>query len=175
MAQSIKAKLAERDEDDDLYDDHLDDIGTVDTLGKDLSLRDVAQAMQYIRSHMFDDIPDHRSGMNSARITEVLNFRKALPTIITNAHVHALINSPTAVEKEIAQLVSAELLRRVTIPGRGIGAGSVSDCIVLVKDWVTIVQASSSLSSELKGYGLHFNGLSGVNTPFRQIYIIPWI
>ena len=137
-------------EQDDLFEDRLDDLGLVASLATDLSLRDVVQSMNYIRSHMFDEIPE-RSGMNSTRISEVLNFRRFLPPIVTNGHVHALIKSPTLVEREIAQLVSAALLRKITIPGRGIGRSSISDALVLVKDWELLIRDTKSLGSDLIG------------------------
>ena len=41
------------DDDDDFFKDRLDDKGIVNSLASDLSLRDVAQTIQYVRSHMF--------------------------------------------------------------------------------------------------------------------------
>ena len=138
------------DDADDLFQDRLDDVGLVACLATDLSLRDVVPAMQYIRSHMFDDVPE-RSGMNSTRTAEVLNFRRLLPPIVTNGHVHALIKSPTLVEREIAELTSAGLLRKIAVPGRGVGRSSISDALVLVEDWEQLVRAAKDLGSEIIG------------------------
>lgn len=132
--QRSKTKPDPQDEDDD-FEDRLEDVGLVETLKTDLSLRDVPQAINYIKSHMFDEIPE-KSGLNSTRTAEVLNFRRNLPPIVTNAHIHALINSPTMVEKEIGQLTAAGIIRRIVIPGRGSGASSISDALVNVKDWI---------------------------------------
>ena len=150
VQQSISKGQKDEDDGDDYFVDRLEDLGLITTLATDLSLRDVPQAMNHIRQHMFDEVPE-KSGMNGARIAEVLNFRENLPPIVTNAHVHALIKSPTLVEKEICQITAAGLLRRVTIPGRGIGASSISDGLVLMKDWIAKVNASSNLTPELKG------------------------
>ena len=144
-----KPELGE-DDSDDLFQDHLDDVGLVACLATDLSLRDVVPAMKYIRSHMFDDVPE-RSGMNSTRTAEVLNFRRLLPPIVTNVHVHALIKSPTLVEREIAELTSTGLLRRIVVPGRGVGRSSFSDALVLVEDWEQLAKAAEALGSDLIG------------------------
>ncbi|MCJ1397075.1 hypothetical protein MMC11_000267 [Xylographa trunciseda] len=148
-----KPEIAENDA-DDLFQDHLDDVGLVACLASDLSLRDVVQTMKFIRSHMFDGVPE-RSGMNSTRTAEVLNFRRLLPPIVTNVHVHALIKSPTLVEREIAELTSAGLLRKIVVPGRGVGGSSISDALVLVEDWEQLVQEAEDLGSGLIGKYVH--------------------
>ena len=144
-----KPEISKQD-DEDFFEDRLDDVGLVASLANDLSLRDVVQTMNHIRSHMFDTIPE-RSGMNSTRIADVLNLRRNLPPIVTNSHVHALIKSPTLVEKEIAELTAAGLLRRIVVPGRGVGQSSLSDALVLVDDWKQSVQAAQNLDQPLKG------------------------
>ena len=94
---------------------------------------------------MFDPIPARRSGMNSTRIAEVLNFRRALPPIVTKGHVLALSSSVdssgsgsdsvgggygvgcrsyTAVERDIAGLVARGVVRKVAIPGLVAASGS---------------------------------------------------
>ena len=108
--------------------------------------------MSYVLEHMFDPVPTERSGMNSTRMAELLNFRKNLPRIVTVAHVHALIDrSPTQVEKETAQLLAAGLLRKVTVPGRGAGTSSISDVLLLTKDWVAKVEQARGLEPGIKG------------------------
>jgi hypothetical protein len=104
-------------------DEELDDLGFVVSLASDLNFRDVPQYMEYIRNRMFSDMPE-KAGMNSTRIAEVLNFRKSLPPFVTIAHVDALSTSSTAVEREIAELAKEGIVRRVTIPHRGVGARS---------------------------------------------------
>ena len=139
--QRSKTRPENADEDEE-FEDKLEDLGLVETLQTDLSLRDVPQTMKHIKTHMFDDIPE-KSGMNSTRTAEVLNYRKNLPPIVTNAHIHALINSPTMVEKEIGQLAAAGIIRRIIVPGRGTGAASISDALVVVKDWVERLENSN--------------------------------
>lgn len=148
--QRSKSK-AELEPDDADFEDRLDDLGLVETLATDLSLRDVPQAMEYILSHMFDPIPVEKSGMNSAQTAEKLNYRKNLSPIVTNSHIHALIKSPTMVEREIAELAAAGIVRRITIPGRGVGASSISDALVLVKDWITKMEEMEDILSSIRG------------------------
>lgn len=136
-------------DENDLFGDRLDDAGLVVSLATDLSLRDVARAIQYVHSHMFDDLPE-RGGMNSTRIAEVLNFRKSLPPIVTIAHVHAMIGSPTAVEKEIAELTKAGVIRKLVVPGRGVGGASAGEGLVLAKHWEHMIAEASDLADDLK-------------------------
>ena len=147
--QQVKRAVSQIDADSD-YAEKLDDIGPVQTLGHSLPSQDILQAITYIKNNMFDEIPAQRSGMNGARIAEVLNFRKNLPPIVTNVHVHALIDAPTQVEREIGRLVTEGSIKRVIVPGRGVGASAISDALVVVSDWVERVEAST-ISSELKG------------------------
>lgn len=138
-------------DDEDFFEDRLDSIGLVESLATDLSLRDVPQNIGYIRSHMFDPVPE-RGGMNSTRIAEILNFRRSLPPMVTLAHVHALIGSPTAVEREVAELTKAGVLRKTVIPGRGIGGSSVSDGLVLMNDVDSLLRESNGLEESVKGW-----------------------
>lgn len=147
--QRSKSKPEAIDDEDDLFGDRLDDAGLVVSLATDLSLRDVAQAIQYVHTHMFDELPE-RGGMNSTRVAEVLNFRKSLPPIVTVAHVHAMIGSPTAVEKEIAELTKAGVIRKLVVPGRGVGGASVGEGLVLAKHWELMVTEASDLADDLK-------------------------
>ena len=146
----LKKSVTQMDDDIHDFDEKLDDLGLVSSIGQSLHLQDVSQAIAYIQGNMFDDIPAQKSGMNGARIAEVLNFRKNLPPIVTNAHVHALMESPTLVEKEIGQLVSSGYIRRIVVPGRGIGASAIGDALVTVTDWNRKVDASN-LGTNLKG------------------------
>lgn len=98
---------------------------------------------------MFDPIPE-RGGLNSTWIAEILNFRKSLPPTITLAHVHALIGSPTTTEREIAELTKAGVIRKLVIPGRGSGASSISDGIILSKDLEKLLKEADGLDEEIK-------------------------
>lgn len=88
--------------------------------------------------------------MNSTRIAEVLNYRKALPPIVTIAHIDALSSSSTRIEREIVELTQAGVLRRVTIPHRGVGAAAVGDGIASVTEWQRMVRTDVSLGDSLK-------------------------
>lgn len=124
------AKPVPADNGDDLFGDRLDDVGLVKALATDLTLRDVAQAIMYIRGKMWSSIPEERAGMNSTRIAEVLNFRVSMPPIVTVSHVQALLNSPTTVERELAELIRGGAIRKIIVGGRG----SIGEVLVLVKD-----------------------------------------
>lgn len=144
-----KPEYLDEDDEEDFFDDKLDDIGLVKTLATDLTLRDVAQAIQYIRGRMWNNIPGQRSGMNSTRIAEVLNYRDSLPPLVTISHVQALLNSPTSVEREIAELIQGGAIRKVIVGGRG----RLGEVLILVKDLETMIERSklkTSLKEELK-------------------------
>ncbi|KAI6712378.1 hypothetical protein JHW43_005095 [Diplocarpon mali] len=126
------------DEDEELFGDRLDDVGMVSALAADLTLRDVAQAVLYVRGRMWSPIPEHRSGMNSTKISEVLNFRSRLPPIVTVTLVQALLNSPTTVEREIAQLIKGGAMRKVVIEGRG----SLGEVLIMVRDLDDMIRKS---------------------------------
>lgn len=127
------------DDNDDQFDERLDDVGLVTALATDLTLRDVAQAIMYIRGRMWSRIPEQRAGMNSTRIAEVLNFRASLPPIVTVSHVQALLNSPTTVEREIAELIKGGAIRKIVVGGRG----SIGEVLILVKDLEELVARSA--------------------------------
>lgn len=146
---SIEKRAAE-DEADRIFDERLDDTGVIASLATDLNFRDVPQFIQYIHTRMFSDIPERAPGMNSTKIAEVLNYRAALPPVVTLAHVHALSNSPTKIEREIAELAQAGIIRKVAVPNRGVGAAAIGDGIVLVSEWERLVQSHSDLSQEVK-------------------------
>lgn len=130
--------------------DKLDDTGVIVALGSDLNFRDVPQYVAYIRSSTFSNIPESGSAMNSMRIAQVLNYRKDLPPIVTIAHVEALGSSSTKTEREIAELQRKGVLRRITIPQRGVGAAAIGDGIASVAEWQRIVQVHPNLDEELK-------------------------
>ncbi|KAI4613722.1 hypothetical protein J4E83_007323 [Alternaria metachromatica] len=130
-------------------DEELDDTGVIASLSDDLNFRDVPQYMEYIRNRMFSDMPE-KAGMNSTRIAEVLNFRRRLPPFVTVAHIDALSTSSTRIEREIAELARAGILRRVTIPNRGVGAAAVGDGIASVREWQNLVQSHAELPEDLK-------------------------
>ncbi|KAI9866013.1 MAG: hypothetical protein M1813_001980 [Trichoglossum hirsutum] len=128
----------------------LPDTGVVASLSTDLALRDVAQALRYIRTNMFTPLPERAAGMSSTRIAEVLNFRRMLPPVVTVAHVHALLNAPTMADREIMELVRGGVVRKIVVPGRGgMGAG-VGEGLVLVEEWERVVRENKELTEEVK-------------------------
>ncbi|EEQ91852.1 hypothetical protein RJZ56_000853 [Blastomyces dermatitidis] len=134
---------------DSSNDSILPDIGPSQYISETTVVNSVIQAVQYIRNTMFSDLPE-RAGMNSTRIAEVLNFRRALPPIVSVAHVHMLLDAPTKVEREIVDLVDSAQVRRLFIPGRGLNSAGLGDCLILVQDWEETVRGSSSIEDELK-------------------------
>ena len=144
-----KGDVADKD-DDDFFGDRLEDLGIVKSLASDLSLRDVAQTIQYVHSHMFDAMPEN-AGFNSTRIAEILNLRKSLPPTVTVPHIHALAQSPTRTEREIAELTKAGNIRRLAIPGRGTGGSSIGESLILSKDVESLLRQAKELGQELAG------------------------
>jgi hypothetical protein len=134
-----KSKASKEEEDDDDFGDRLDDVGLVQALSTDLTLRDVAQAIIYIKRRMWTAMPQERAGMNSTRIAEVLNFRASLPPIVTVSHVQALLNSATTVEREIAELITRGAIRKIVVGGRGSGG----EALILVTDLDETVEKSA--------------------------------
>ncbi|KAI1908535.1 hypothetical protein LOZ53_003689 [Ophidiomyces ophidiicola] len=148
-------KLSQRDDNHDrraaeYLGDRLPDMGPSHHISETTLVRNVIQAIQYIQNTMFTDMPDSRTGMNSTRIAEVLNFRRALPPIVSIAHVHMLLDAPTKVEREIVELIDSARLRRLFIPGRGSALAGLGDCLVLVEDWEGVVRNSGPLEEALK-------------------------
>ncbi|KAF4984173.1 hypothetical protein FZEAL_571 [Fusarium zealandicum] len=106
-----------KDQDADLFHDKLEDLGLAKVLEEDLSLRDVVQAMRYIRSKMFCSVPS--AGFNSTRTAEVLNHRAATAPLVTVGHLNAILRSPGKVERELAELTARGAVRRVRVERRG--------------------------------------------------------
>lgn len=135
---------------DRIDDDPLPDIGGSHFISETAEVQNVVQAIQSIRTRMFDELPQ-RAGMNSTRIAEVLNLRRSLPPLASVAHVHTLLNAPTHVEREIVELIQMGRVRRLIVPGRGSDAAGLGDCLVLAEDWEGMVRGSTVLEDELKG------------------------
>ena len=128
----------------------LEDSGLVASLAVKGVRQDVLSLVRYIQSRAFDDVPDRGAGMGSERTSEVLRFRKAIPPIVTLAHLHALSKSSTETERELARLVAEGKVRKITVPGRGRGGAAVGDGIVLVEDWVKRVRDDDALDAHVK-------------------------
>ncbi|RYP63100.1 hypothetical protein DL771_009442 [Monosporascus sp. 5C6A] len=149
------------EDDDDYFDEKLDDVGLVTALATDLNLRDTAQAIHYIRAHMFSPMPQEAAGMNSTRIAEVLNYRKRLPPIVTVSHIQALLSSPSAVEREIAELARSGFLRRIVVAKRG----DIGETLILAADFEQMVRVSPSLDESTKhAFIAYMKGNPGMQT-----------
>lgn len=131
-------------------DQPLDNTGIVTTLPPPKVPQDVVSLIRYIQSHTWTDIPERAAGMNSTRIAEVLNFRKNMPPIVSIAHLHAISTSTTATERQLATLIHSGIVKKINIPGRGKGGFAIGDGVVVVEDWINIVQQHPALSQELK-------------------------
>lgn len=146
---SSKSQQQDTGEESEDYnpDEPLPNSGLVHALLTDLTLRDVPQAMRYSHNHMFTPLPEQPSsyGLSSTRVAEVLNFRRNLPHLTTTMHLHALLRSPTAVERETAELMRSGTLRKVVILRRGAAnkaGGGVVELLIEGQDLETMVNES---------------------------------
>ncbi|KAJ5392244.1 hypothetical protein N7509_007734 [Penicillium cosmopolitanum] len=171
---SAAASGVKRAAEEGLLDDNdpLPDIGVSHYISNAASVENVVQAIEYIRTKMFDELPA-RAGMNSTRIAEVLNLRRSLPPLASVAHVHMLIDSPTQVEREIVELVQAGRVRRLVVPGRGNDAAGLGDCLVLADEWEKLVRESSALDADVKEKFLDILGRIGTNSAISQSVFKP--
>lgn len=127
--------------DGELFSEKLEDAGIAAFLAEELSLRDVIQAMRYIRAHMFTPVPE--TGFQSTRRTELLHYRGTMPPLVTAGHVHAVLtSSPTRVEREVAELLGRGALRRVRVERRG-GGG---EALIETPLFIEIMQNSRTVS-----------------------------
>jgi hypothetical protein len=131
-------------------EERLEDTGLVPSLAPRKVQQDVMSLIRYIQSHTFEDVPDRAAGMNSERISEILRFRKALPPVVSIAHLLALSRSPTDTERELAREVAMGNIRKVTIPGRGKGGSAVGEGVVVVEDWKERVREEAALDETLQ-------------------------
>ncbi|KAM0819495.1 putative Serine-threonine protein kinase 19-domain-containing protein [Seiridium cardinale] len=130
------------DDEDYFGDEKLDDLGLVQALATDLNLRDTAQATQYLRAHMFSPIPEQGAGMNSTRIADTLNFRKHLPPLVTVSHIQTLLSSPSAVEREVAELVRSNFMRKIEVTKRG----EIGETLILTSDLERMIDEAPGVS-----------------------------
>ncbi|PNP49308.1 hypothetical protein THARTR1_09916 [Trichoderma harzianum] len=108
---------AAKDDLDAEFQDKLSDVGVVKLLQEELTLRDVVQAMRYVRNGMFTPVPP--TGFKSTRSAEVLNYRLTVPPIVTLGHLNAILTSPSKVEREVVELSRSGVLRKVRVERRG--------------------------------------------------------
>lgn len=140
------------DDDGDYFQEKLEDVGLTQLLSEELTLRDVVQAMRYVRSRMFTPVP--QTGFHSARTAELLNYRVSMPPIVTVGHLNAVLSSPTKVEREMAELTSKGVIRRVRIERRG----GMGEALVEMSDLVLLVQQTGTLSRGTKERFVQFLG-----------------
>lgn len=145
-----KRREEEEEEEEEEWYGELPDLGPSKYIPQTTAAQNVPQAIRYIQTNMFDELPASRSGMSSTRVAEVLRFRRALPPMASVAHVHTLLDAPTRTEREIVELVTAGVVRRVVVPGRDGDAAGVGDCLVLTEVWEGLVKASTALGGGLK-------------------------
>ncbi|KAJ5825902.1 hypothetical protein N7474_003040 [Penicillium riverlandense] len=153
-------------------DEPLPDQGSSQFISKTAPVQNVVQAIQYIRTGMFDELPT-RAGMNSTRIAEVLNLRRSLPPLASVAHVHTLLDAPTQVEREIVELVQSGRVRRLIVPGRGGDAAGLGDCLVLAEDWEELVQGNSALGASVKEKFVDILNRIGTSSAISQSVFTP--
>lgn len=106
------------DEEQDLFPDRLDDVGLARALEQDATMRDVVQAMRFIRARMFT--PQPARGFSSTRAAEVHTYRLASPPIVTIGHLHAVLPAaPSRTAREVAELTGRGVVRKVRVETRG--------------------------------------------------------
>lgn len=126
-----------------------DNGGLVPSLAPRNTPQELMSLIRYAQSS-FEDVPERAAGMNSERISEILRFRRALPPIVSIAHLLALSRSPTETERALAKGVAMGNYRKITIPGRGKGGSAVGEGVVVVEDWKDRLQKETALSEELR-------------------------
>lgn len=124
----------------------LDDTGRVVLLANISPVNSVVQAIKHSHETMFCDVPE-RAGMNSTRISEVLNFRRSLPPIVSLAHIHGLMIASTRTEREIASLIASGSIRRLTISGRGNEVSGLGEFLILAQDLEAWIRNASLQTS----------------------------
>lgn len=144
LNQSLHGQLGLRLEDDLDHDDDqaLDPTGKVITVLRIDQAKTVVTAMRYSQQSMFASLPE-RAGMNSVRISEVLNFQKNMPAIVSLAHVHSLLAASSKTEREIATLQSAGDIRKIRVAGRGNDISGISEVLITRHDYQTLLERSS--------------------------------
>jgi hypothetical protein len=142
-----KPKNDSKDEPDQFLD-KLDDLG-LEQLTAELAARDVMQAMRYVRQRMFSAVPP--TGLKSTRTSEILNYRLKVPPLVLPSHLNAILHRPTAVEREVVELVSKAALRKVRVE-RGVGLG---EALIEAADLEAMVRATQ-LEEETKDKFIRF-------------------
>lgn len=137
-------------DEDEIFTGRLSDTGILVPLVPRGSISDVVAAIHYVQRNMFSEIPERASGLNSTRTSTILNFRASLPSLVSVAHVHAILNTPTTTERELARLIKDGTVRRISVPGRRDGVSGGGEMLVLMEDWERMVSKCSTLSDDIK-------------------------
>lgn len=96
---------------------------------------DVTAAVLHALTTMFDDLPI-RSGLDSVGISNVLNFRRGLPRIVTFSHLHALMSSSSSqTEREIQGLLASGELVKLRLVGRGNEISGLGEVLIRREDY----------------------------------------
>jgi hypothetical protein len=144
-----KSRAGSADDDEDyIGDDKLDDCGLLKALATDLNLRDTTQAIMHIRAHMFSPLPERAAGMSSTQISEVLNYRKHSPPIVTVSHIQTLLLSPSAVDREVAELVRSGFIRKMVIARRD----NIGETLILAADLEEMIEECTKLPSTTRAH-----------------------
>jgi hypothetical protein len=115
------------------------------------SSEDVMAAIDHATQSMFCAIPQ-RAGMNSTRIAQILNFQKNLPSVVSPAHVHALISSPSKAEREIASLLAAGKIRKIRLTGRGNDTSGLGEVVLSMKSFEESIRSSGLPASIVESF-----------------------
>lgn len=100
--------------------------------------QDATSAITDALTSMFDELPD-RSGLNSVGISNVLNFRRRLPKVVTASHVHALTRSASQTEREIQSLLARGKLVKLSLIGRGNDVSGLGEVLVRREDYYSLL------------------------------------
>ncbi|POR39533.1 Uncharacterized protein TPAR_00270, partial [Tolypocladium paradoxum] len=134
------------EEDEGFFQDKLTDVGISKLLEEELTLRDVVQAMRYIRSRMFTPVP--QTGLKSTRIAEVLNYRASTPPIVTLGHLNAVLSAPSRTEREVAELMGRGMVRKVRVERRG----GVGEALIECSDFEGMVRKADVSDEAADGF-----------------------
>ncbi|PTB67069.1 hypothetical protein BBK36DRAFT_1117757 [Trichoderma citrinoviride] len=148
-----KKKSTPKDDPDTQFQDKLSDIGVVARIlqEEELTLRDVVQAMRYVRNNMFTPVPP--TGFKSTRSAEILNYRLAVPPIVTLGHLHAILTtSPSTVEREVVELSRSGVIRKVRVERRG----GMGEALIEMADYEAMVRKAVGVSEETRDRFLAF-------------------
>ena len=131
----------------DVYEDNLDDgVERLDDTGKFIptveveAAKDVIGAIEHAKATMFCVLPS-RAGMNSTRISEVLNFQKNMPSTVSLAHVHALVSASSKTERQISELLASGQLRKLRLIGRGNDVSGLGEVLILTRDLKAMLES----------------------------------